>query len=164
MCLVVLGCAAVTSPAALAAPAQAPAAPPPPQAQAPAPPAKDTAPAPPADFSYAIEARRDPFVSLINRGTETKPSQSKVARPEGIAGVLVDEVAVRGIVQTRGAWVAMIAAPNGRTYTVRPGDRLMDGNVHTITGESVVLTQEVKDPLSLAKRREVSKPLRGEVK
>jgi Tfp pilus assembly protein PilP len=164
MCLVVLGCAAVTSPAALAAPAQAPAAPPPPQAQAPAPPAKDTAPAPPADFSYAIEARRDPFVSLINRGTETKPSPSKVARPEGIAGVLVDEVAVRGIVQTRGAWVAMIAAPNGRTYTVRPGDRLMDGNVHTITGESVVLTQEVKDPLSLAKRREVSKPLRGEVK
>jgi Tfp pilus assembly protein PilP len=151
MSLAVLGCAAVAS-GQTAAPAT------------PAPPAKETAPTPPPDFSYAIEARRDPFVSLINRGTETKPTQSKVARPEGIAGVLVDEVAVRGIVQTRDAWVAMIAAPNGRTYTVRPGDRLMDGNVHSITGQSVVLTQEVKDPLSLEKRREVSKPLRGEVK
>ena len=155
MCLVVFG------PAAAAfgqAPAQAPA----PAAAAPA--AKETAPAPPPDFTYEIEARRDPFVSLINRGTEPRAAQVKLARPDGIAGVMVDEVAVRGILQTRDSWVAMIAAPNGRTYTVRPGDRLMDGNVHTITGQSVVLTQEVKDPLSLEKRREVSKPLRGEVK
>ena len=68
---------------------------------------------------------------------------------KGIDGILVEEVVVKGIVQTRGAWVAMIAAPSGRTYSVRPGDRLMDGNVRTITAQSVVLLQEVNDPLSL---------------
>ena len=40
----------------------------------------------------------------------------------------------------------------------------MDGTVHTITPESVVLMQEVNDPLSLQKQREVRKPLRGEAK
>ena len=58
----------------------------------------------------------------------------------------------------------MIAAPSGRTYSIRPGDRLMDGSVRTITAQSVVLMQEVNDPLSLEKQREVRKYLRGEVK
>ena len=88
----------------------------------------------------------------------------KGARPEGIAGVMVDEVALRGIVQSQGAFVAMISAPNGRTYTVRQGDRLMDGAVRAINGQSVVMMQEVNDPLSLQKQREVRKQLRGEVK
>ena len=85
-------------------------------------------------------------------------------RAEGLAGIIVEEVGVRGIVQSRGGWVAMIAAPSGRTYSIRAGDRLMDGNVKTITPQAVVLMQEVNDPLSLQKQREVRKSLRGEVK
>ena len=42
------------------------------------------------------------------------------ARPEGIAGILVEKSSSRGIVQSRGGWVAMIGAPNGRTYTDSP--------------------------------------------
>ena len=72
--------------------------------------------------------------------------------------------AVRGILESRGGFVAMIAAPNGRTYNVRPGDRLLDGSVRTITAQAVVFMQEVSDPLSLEKQREVRKPLRPEVK
>ena len=128
------------------------------------PPAQNAAPVPPANYAYDATSRRDPFVSLVNRGAETRPSTGKGLRPEGIAGVMVDEVAVRGIVQSQGAFVAMIAAPNGRTYTVRPGDRLMDGAVRAINGQSVVMMQEVSDPLSLEKQREVRKQLRGEVK
>jgi Tfp pilus assembly protein PilP len=136
--------------------APAPAAPPVPAEQAPA-------PAP--DYVYTPGERRDPFVSLVHSGTESKASSvAPITRPPGIAGVLVDEVAVRGIVQTRGSWVAMIAAANGRTYTVRPGDRLMDGSVRAINAQSVMLMQEVKSPLSLEKQREVRKQLRGEVK
>ena len=60
---------------------------------------------------------------------------------------MVDEVAVRGILQTRDSWVAMIAAPNGSINCSAQG-RLMDGNVHTITGQSEPLTQEVKDPVA----------------
>jgi Tfp pilus assembly protein PilP len=129
-----------------------------PQAQQAAP------PAPPPNYAYEPEARRDPFVSLVNRGSDSRPGATKGPRADGIAGVGVEEVVVRGILQSRGGWVAMIAAPSGRTYTIRPGDRLMDGSVRTINGQAVVLMQEVNDPLSLEKQREVRKFLRGEVK
>ena len=72
MCLVVFGPAAA---------GQAPAQPPAPAAAAPA--AKETAPAPPPDFTYEIEARRDPFVSLINRGTEPRAAQARWRVPTG---------------------------------------------------------------------------------
>jgi Tfp pilus assembly protein PilP len=124
----------------------------------------ESIPAPPADYSYAPDDRRDPFVSLVNSGVDTRRTATAGTRPDGIAGVLVDEIAVRGIVQSRGTWVAMVAAPNGRTYTVRPGDRLLDGSVRAITAQAVVLLQDVNDPLSLAKHREIRKPLRGEIK
>jgi hypothetical protein len=68
---------------------------------------------------------------------------------------------VRGFLESRGAWVAMVGAPDGRSYTLREGDRLMDGTVRAITSEAIVLLQEVKDPLSPAKQREVRKYLRG---
>lgn len=138
------------------------------QAPAPAPtsPAagQPTAPAPPADYAYDSESRRDPFVSLVNRGTDARSGAPRGTRPEGLGGVAVEELTVRGIVQTRDGYVAMIAAPSGRTYTVRPGDRLLDGSVRTINGQAVILMQEVNDPLSLEKQREVRKSLRGEVK
>jgi Tfp pilus assembly protein PilP len=121
-------------------------------------------PTPPPDFEYQPDGRRDPFVSLINRGSDARPSAPAGSRPEGIAGLAVEELAVRGILQTRGGWVAMVAAPSGRSYTIRPGDRLLDGSVRAINAQAVVLMQEVNDPLSIEKQREVRKPLRGEVK
>jgi Tfp pilus assembly protein PilP len=125
----------------------------------------DQPPAPPSNYAYAAEGRRDPFVSLVNRGTAGQKGSIKGGpRADGIGGITVDEVAVRGIVQSRGVWVAMIAAPTGRTYSIRAGDRLMDGTVRAVTAQAVVLMQEVNDPLSLQKQREVRKYLRGEVK
>ena len=121
-------------------------------------------PSPPADYAYTPDGRRDPFVSLINRGATGPKGAPAGLRAEGIGGILVEEIAVRGIYQSRGTWVAMIAAPSGRTYSIRPGDRLMDGSVRTINAQTVVLMQEVNDPLSLEKQREVRKNLRGEVK
>jgi Tfp pilus assembly protein PilP len=134
-----------------------------PQTQ-PAPGSSAGLPAPPANFEYSADGRRDPFVSLVNRGTNTGAGQPTGTRPDSVAGVAVDEVIVRGIVQSRGGWVAMVGAPNGRTYSVRPGDRLLDGNVHSINAQAVVLLQEVSDPLSLQKQREVRKYLRGGIK
>jgi Tfp pilus assembly protein PilP len=152
---------------AMAAAAQAPQAPPakaPATSGAPAAAAQAALPTPPPNFEYQPEGRRDPFLSLINRGTDARPGAPAGARPEGLAGIAVDEVAVRGILQSRGGWIAMIASPSGRTYTIKPGDRLMDGSVRAINAKSVILMQEVNDPLSLEKQREVRKFLRGEVK
>jgi Tfp pilus assembly protein PilP len=139
-------------------------------AQAPAPPApaappaaKADLPTPPPNYEYSPQGRRDPFISLVNRGDDGKEGTGAVTgkRADGVPGMLTGELTVRGIVQTRGAWVAMVAGPDGKVYTVRAGDKLADGVIRQVTATSVVILQEVNDPLSLEKQREVRKFLRG---
>jgi hypothetical protein len=43
---------------------------------------------------------------------------------------------------------------------VRTGDKLSDGSIRTITADSMVILQQVNDPLSLEKVHEVRKVLR----
>ena len=141
--------------------AQAPAAPTP----APAPPAaapKPALPSPPPNFQYSSEGRRDPFIDLVNRGSDAIRGGSAVAkRPDGVPGLETNSIVVRGIMQSKGAWLAMISGADGKVFTVRAGDKLFDGVVRTITAQAVVILQEVNDPLSLEKQREVRKFLRG---
>lgn len=146
---------AVLTPIAVFAQTPAPAAP----AVTPAPQAAPNLPAPPADYVYSGQGRRDPFVSLLKRGADSGAPTGK--RAEGVNGLQTSELAVRGIVQSRGAWAAMVAAPDGKVYTLRTGDRLFDGMVRTVTPQYVAVVQEVKDPLSSEKQREVRKYLRG---
>jgi hypothetical protein len=121
-----------------------------------------TAPAAPvaADvFTYAADGRRDPFVSLMTRvgTTVMRPSQEI----DSIAGLAVDDLSVRGIVSTPKGFVAMVQGPDGKTRLVRPNDKLFDGTVKQITGTAVVILQDVNDPLSLTKQKEVRKMLRA---
>jgi Tfp pilus assembly protein PilP len=141
------------------------------QAEAPAPTAAPPAgqaapnpnlPVPPANFEYAFDGRRDPFLSLVNRGADPRATGAQpVKRAEGVPGLMTTEITVRGIVQTRGQFVAMVAGVDGKVFSVRAGDRLADGVVREVTAQSVVILQEVNDPLSLDKQREVRKLLRG---
>jgi Tfp pilus assembly protein PilP len=142
-------------PGAAAAQQQAPAKPEP---TAPAKPAV-VLPTPPADYSYAAAGRRDPFISLLKRGEDTTTAPAK--RVDGVSGLQTAEIAVRGIVQNRGTWAAIVKAPDGKVYTIRTGDALLDGKVSTVTPQYVAVVQEVKDPLSVEKQREVRKYLRG---
>ena len=120
-------------------------------------------PVPPPNFEYSPQGRRDPFISLVNRGKDTNESKGAATakRAEGVPGMFVGELTVRGIMQTRGNWVAMVSGPDNKVYTVRAGDKLADGVVRQVTATSVVILQEVNDPLSLEKQREVRKFLRG---
>ena len=142
------------------------------QAPAPAQPAKQEKPAakapnpdlpaPPANFEYTVDGRRDPFVSLVDRGADPRGTGNQpVKRAEGVPGLLTTEITVRGIVLTRGEFVAMVAGVDGKVFSVRAGDKLADGVVRQVTAQSVVILQEVNDPLSLDKQREVRKLLRG---
>jgi Tfp pilus assembly protein PilP len=124
-------------------------------------PAKPDLPSPPPNYEYSPEGRRDPFISLINKGDEGKAGETPARRAEGVPGMLTQELTVRGIVQTRGQWVAMISGPDNKVYTVRAGDKLADGVIRSVNATSVVILQEVNDPLSLEKQREVRKFLRG---
>ena len=114
--------------------------------------------APPAAFSYDGAGRRDPFVSLATRGSD--PRSEGRLRYQGLSGISVGEVTVKGIVLFEGKLVAMVQAPDDRTYIVRTNDRLLDGAVRAVTPEAVVFVQQVNDPLSLIKEREIRKPLR----
>jgi Tfp pilus assembly protein PilP len=131
------------------------------QTQAPVaapPPATTTAEQPPSPEPYAYQSagRRDPFQSLMGTGTELHAASSK---GEGPAGMTVAEIAVRGVVQTRGTLVAMVSGPDHKTYIVHAGDKLLDGTIKSITQQGMIFTQDVNDPLSLVKQREVSKLL-----
>jgi len=63
-------------------------------------------------------------------------------------------------VKTPRGFIAMLIAPDNKTYVVRANDRLYDGTVRAISEDAVVFLQEVNDPLSLVKQREVRRPLR----
>lgn len=145
------------TPAPAAAPAPAPAKPAAPADQSAA--AKSAPPAPEA-YTYSPDGRRDPFISLIGSGVTADPRLAGNRR-EGPAGLGVNEISVRGILQSRGAYVAMIQGPDAKTYIVHQGDKLLDGTIKSVTPQGLVLIQEVTDPLSLVKQREVSKLLRS---
>jgi len=134
----------------------APGAPAPEQGGAPAPP-----PPQGAGYTYDPAGRRDPFVSLNSRGSDVPPSAGE--RPAGVAGLLVNEVTVKGVLKSgKGAFIALVQAPDNRTYIVKTGDKVFDGTIKAVSQDAVVFSQDVSDPLSLVKQREVRKAIRPE--
>ena len=99
-------------------------------------------------------------MGLLKGGTE-----ARAARPggagDGLAGLSVNEISVRGVVAGRSGYIAMVQGPDNKTYLVRESARLLDGTVKTVTAQGLVVLQEVNDPLSLVKQKEVRKMLRG---
>ena len=128
------------------------------QATAPAPAAAAT-PLEPQGYTYDPQGRRDPFVSLLRRGSDV-PRASGGNRPNGLAGLETSEVTLKGTIATQGTYVGILQGSDNKTYIVRAGDKLLDGTIRVINPESMVIAQQVTDPLSLEKQREVRKVLR----
>ena len=134
-----------------------------PAAQPQAPAAATPAPAPQAPpptetYVYQPAGRRDPFLNLIGSGSEGRATSR---RGEGPSGMTLAEISVRGVMQSRGSLVAMIQGPDNKTYIVHQGDKLLDGTIKSVTPQGLIVIQEVNDPLSLVKQREVRKLLRS---
>jgi Tfp pilus assembly protein PilP len=175
-CLILLLLAAA-APALAQAPAQSPPAPEAPPAEAPSEgtdtlPAELTQIAPadreareaairetdpqPGQYQYLPAGRRDPFVSLlVNVGPSTGPK----TRPPGMAGFLIQELALKGIVKDAVGFIALLQAPDGKTYFPKVGQRFYDGVLVAMDAATVTFRQEVTDPLSPVKTREVKKSL-----
>lgn len=113
------------------------------------------APAPEA-YTYDPAGRRDPFVTLLSRGIEPGTGRKLT----GLGSLATNEVMLRGVMQSRNAYVALLSGPDGKTFSARVNDRLIDGVIRSVTPEGIVIMQEVNDPLSLVKQREVRKGLR----
>ena len=122
------------------------------------PPAGPAAPPAVEGYAYRAEGRRDPFLNLTHVGSDP---HAITKRGDGPAAFTVGEISVRGVLQSSGSLVAMIQGPDNKTYVIHQGDKLADGIVKTVTPQGLVVVQDISDPLSMQKQREVRKLLRS---
>jgi len=111
-------------------------------------------------YTYDPAGRRDPFRSLLVR----EQSKGGVSRPPGIAGISIDDLGVHGIWKTRAGFVAQIRATDNKSYLIRSGDLLYDGEVTRVGPNEVSFRQNLNDPQSVKPFREVTKQLNATVK
>ncbi len=118
----------------------------------------------PGGYTYNPQGRRDPFISLLRPVGPTAAGQ----RPPGMEGFLIQEVALKGIVRTSGpgagsaeraGFIAMFQGTDGKSYFVNVGQRMYDGQITAIDAATVTFRQEVTDPLSPVRVREIKKSL-----
>jgi len=86
------------------------------------------------DFIYKPRGRRDPFWNLLHG----KSVKVKREAREGIAGMLIDELELEGILFKNNEYIALFKGPDGRPYDVKVGDSVYDGEVIKIDLNAVV--------------------------
>lgn len=111
-------------------------------------------------YTYDPAGRRDPFRSLLVR----EQSRGGPQRPPGIAGISIDDLVVHGIWKTKAGYVAQIRATDNKSYLIRAGDLLYDGEVIRVGPNEVSFRQNLNDPQSVKPFREVTKQLNATVK
>jgi hypothetical protein len=106
-------------------------------------------------YRYDSRGRRDPFVSLAQGYNLFEEG----VRPPGLAGMLIQEVSLHGIVKTADEYIAMIQGTDNKSYFARVGERLYDGTIEAIDDGRVVFRQEINDPLRIEKFHRIEKSL-----
>jgi len=109
-------------------------------------------------FSYDPAGRRDPFRSLL----EEVALKKKGPRPKGVAGMLVTELDLVGIVKdSGGADMAFVIGSDNRGYFLKSGDEVYDGSLMGIDPRAGTATfrQQVDDPRLIKPYRDVVKRL-----
>jgi hypothetical protein len=117
--------------------------------------AAKTAPGKTAAKSIAPEkpiGKRDPFVSVI-----VARSDVSAACTGGKRCLMVDQLALRGIVRTPTKWIALVENPARKTYYLYENDPIFNAVVVRITGDSVIFRENVMDALGHSTEREVVK-------
>lgn len=113
--------------------------------------------------TYDAGGRRDPFVSLIQpKANPTAPRPIAQSKPgAGLAGITVSDVQLKGVVRSGTTFVAILEAPDGRTFLAKRSDRLMDGVIKGIESGAVVFTERVEDAAGAIRQRDVRKALKA---
>ena len=106
-------------------------------------------------YSYDPAGRRDPFRSLLVRPED----RARGDRPLGVPGMSIDDIAIYGIWKTRSGYIAQVRATDNKSYLIRAGDLLYDGEVTRVGPNEVVFRQNINDPQSVKPFREVTKQL-----
>ncbi len=111
-------------------------------------------------YSYDPAGRRDPFRSLLIRPEKGMAGQ----RPPGVPGIAIDDVILQGIWRTRAGYVAQIRGTDNKSYLLRAGDQLYDGEVLRIVPNEVTFRQNLNDPQSVKPFRDITKQLNATIK
>jgi type IV pilus assembly protein PilP len=111
-------------------------------------------------YTYDPAGRRDPFRSLLVRAE----SRGGAQRPPGIAGLGIDDIVMHGIWKTRAGFIAQVRGTDNRSYLLRAGDLLYDGEVIRVGPNEVTFRQNLNDPQSVKPFRDVTKQLKATVK
>ncbi|MEO8430426.1 MAG: hypothetical protein ABI592_02875 [Acidobacteriota bacterium] len=106
-------------------------------------------------YTYDPAGRRDPFRSLLVRSE----NRAGGPRPPGIAGIGIDDVTVQGIWKTRSGYVAQIRGTDNKSYLLRSGDLLYDGEVTRVGPNEIGFRQNLNDPQSVKPFRDITKQL-----
>lgn len=108
-------------------------------------------------YTYDPGDRRDPFKSLL---IVRERAAMRGPRPEGIPGLLIDEIDLTGILMTpEGAFAQVKSTEEDKSYLLREGDQLYDGDVVSIAASELTFKQIVDDPTAVKPFREVVKKL-----
>jgi len=79
---------------------------------------------------------------------------AQAPRPDGIPGLLIEELQLVLITRTSRGWIAQVRS-NGRSYLLRDGDQLFDGDVVAISKNEVIFKQVIQNPTDGKPFREV---------
>jgi len=96
--------------------------------------------------------KRDPFVSVI-----VARNDSSAACSGGKRCLVIDQLALRGIVRTPSKWIALVENPAKKTYYLYENDPIYNAVVVRITGDSVIFRETLMDALGHSTEREVVK-------
>ena len=99
---------------------------------------------------YVPGGRRDPF-----RPPGASEGRTGVCAGSGLEAFRIRSLALRGLVLTPKGRLAMLLAPDQRSYFATPGDRLCDGTIAAVTPDSVVFLERTDDPLRQPRSRSV---------
>jgi Tfp pilus assembly protein PilP len=108
-------------------------------------------------FIYNGTGRRDPFISLAK--PVATDDAARGPKPPGIQGFLLQETSLKGVVKNIDGWIAVLEGPDKKGYFVRVGQRLYDGVITSVDAAGLTFRQEITDPLSPAKSRDVRRLL-----
>jgi hypothetical protein len=108
-------------------------------------------------FSYNPEGRRDPF-----RSPFATVSVGGGKRPPGLAGMLVAEMDLTGVVHDpRDGDLAVVMGSDNKGYFLRVGDEVYDGTIIAIDSRqgSMTFRQQIDDPRMIKPYRDIVKRL-----
>jgi Tfp pilus assembly protein PilP len=97
-------------------------------------------------YAYAALGKRDPFMNPFEI-PKVYPPIPPNAKP--FETVPIEQISLKAVVWNQKGYRAMVVTPDGRSFTVKAGDRIGDklGVITKVTSDRIYVTEKIKDIL-----------------